>query len=81
LAEEMRDWPEFVDGQNYSVDLRDSANGNAVSVRYVEVGEDCYVTVEAGKSGVLFDRVVGRVVCAMSMNSDNVLVTNYSREA
>ena len=78
LAQEMQDWPEFVQGQNHSVDLRDGVTGDVVSVRYVEAGEDCYVTVEAGKSGALFDRVVGRVVCALSTNSDRVLVVNTS---
>jgi len=77
----MRDWPEFVQGQNYSVDLRDVATGDVVSVRYVEADDDCYVTVEAGRSGALFDRVVGRVVCALSMNSDNVLVFDRGRGA
>ena len=81
LAEEMRHWPEFVDGQDYSVDLRDTASGDEVSVRYVEAGEDDYVTVEAAKSSLLFDKVVGRVICALSAHSDDLMVDNYDRES
>jgi hypothetical protein len=73
----MRDWPEFVVGESYSVDLRDNATGETVSVRFIEAGEDCYILVEAATSGQLFDRVVGRVVCALSAHSDNLMVSDH----
>ena len=79
LAQEMRDWPEFVRGQDYSVDLRDAATGEVVSVKYLE--KDDYVIVEADRSGALYDRVVGRVVCALSKHSDNLMVSNRDQDA
>ncbi|HEU4767601.1 MAG TPA: hypothetical protein VFS77_09505 [Pyrinomonadaceae bacterium] len=81
LAEEMRHWSEFVSGQDYSVDLSDSASGDAVSVRYVEVDEDDYVTIEAANSSLLFDKVVGRVICALAAHSDNLMINNYDRQS
>ena len=51
--------------------------GETVSVRFIEAGEDCYVTVEAATSGKLFERVVGRVVCALSEHSDNLMVSDH----
>lgn len=76
LAEQMRGWPEFVAGEAYSVDLKDTASGEAVSVRYVDGDEDCYVTVETSNEGALFDRVLGRVVSALATHSDNLLVSD-----
>ena len=58
------------------MDLRDTATGEAVSVRYVETDEDCYVTVEASGSGPLFDRVLGRVVSSLALHSDDLMVRN-----
>jgi hypothetical protein len=76
LAEQMRGWPEFVAGDGYSVDLKDTASGEAVSVRYVEEDEDPYVIVETSNAGELFDRVLGRVVSALAAHSDNLLVSD-----
>ena len=39
LAAEMRGWPEFVSGKEYSVDLKSVASGEVVSVRYIDDGE------------------------------------------
>jgi hypothetical protein len=35
----MRDWSEFVSGDGYSVDLLNSATGEAVTVRLVDEGK------------------------------------------
>jgi hypothetical protein len=78
LAAEMRDWPEFVDGNGYSVDLRDAETGEGVTVRLVDDEERPYVAVVSRASGSLFDRAVGRVVCALSNHSDNILVDRIS---
>jgi uncharacterized protein YkuJ len=75
LAAEMRDWVEFVDGENYSVNLETNA-GEIVSVRYVEENEDCFVTVISENADELFDRVVGRTIYALSKHSDNLMVSN-----
>ena len=70
----MRDWPEFVTGQEYSVDLKCSDSGEGVSVRYVEDGEEHYVSVNGSGAGSLFDRVLGRVIYALAAHSDNLMV-------
>jgi hypothetical protein len=74
LAAEMRDWPEFVAGQDYSVDLKNPNSGETVSVRYVEKGEEHYVAVIGDGAGTLFDRVLGRVIYALSAHSDHLMV-------
>jgi hypothetical protein len=74
LAEEMRHWPEFVTGHEYSVELRSSASDEAVSVRFVEDGEEHYVSVSGFGNGSLFDRVLGRVIYALAAHSDYVMV-------
>ena len=75
LAGEMRDWPEFVSGQEYSVDLKSS--GETVSVRYVQDEEERYVAVSGDGAGTLFDRVLGRVIYALAAHSDNLMVDRY----
>ena len=74
LAAEMRDWPQFITGEGYSVDLRDEITGGIITVRYIEKDGDGRVVI-SGPSSNLLDRVVGRVVCAMSAHSDNLLVS------
>ena len=73
LAREMSSWPEFVRGEGYSVDLCDSISGDIVTVRFVD-GDDDYVSIGSEAHSQLFDRVLGRVVEAMSHHSDNLLV-------
>ena len=76
LASEMSSWPEFVEGREYSLKLKDVANGEEVSVQLVEATEDdhSHIRIRSNKNGILFDRVVGRVVYALSANSDNAMV-------
>jgi len=78
LAGEMRDWPEFVAGQEYSVDLKSPDSSETVSVRYVEDGEERYVSVSGDGAGTLFDRVLGRVIYSLSAHSDNLMVDRYA---
>lgn len=77
LAAEMRDWPEFVSGQDYSVDLKSADSAETVSVRYLEKGDDQYVTVSGDGAGTLFDRVLGRVVYALAAHSDNLVIDRH----
>lgn len=77
LAAEMRDWKEFVAGQEHSVELKDLNSGEAVSVKYVEEGEEHYVSVAGSGSGSLFDKVLGRVIYALAGHSDNLMVDKY----
>ena len=77
LAGEMRGWPEFVSGEEYSVDLQSAEGGECVTVRMVEEeGELPYVTVggEGEGDGLLFRRVVGTVVYALAKHSDNLMI-------
>ena len=74
LAGEMRDWPEFVSGRAYSVDLKSRDSDETVIVRYVEDGDDRYVSVMGDGAGRLFDLVLGRVIYALSAHSDNLMV-------
>ncbi len=77
LASEMRDWPEFVSGQEYSVDLKSPDSTETVSVRYVEDGEERYVSVSGVGAGTLFDRVLGRVIYALAAHSDNLMIDRH----
>ena len=74
LAGEMRNWPEFVSGAEYSVDLENATE--KVSVRYIEEEENAYVSVQGEGMGTLFDRVLGRVIYALSAHSDNLMISN-----
>jgi hypothetical protein len=77
LAGEMRDWPEFVSGQDYSVDLKSSDSSEAVSVRFVENSEESFVSVSGSGAGLLFDRVLGRVIYALAAHSDNLMIYRH----
>ena len=77
LAGEMRAWPEFSSGQEYSVDLKCPDSGETVAVRYVEDGGERYVSVRGEGAGALYDRVLGRVIYALAAHSDNLMVDRY----
>lgn len=74
LAAAMRDWPEFITGQGYSVELACPASGEAIRVRLVEEREECYVSVSSVGDSFLFEKVLGRVVYALAAHSDHLLV-------
>jgi hypothetical protein len=74
LAAEMRGWPEFIAGQEYSVDLKSPDSSEAVTVRFVTDGDERYVAVCGSGAGPLFDRALGRVIYALSAHSDNLVV-------
>jgi hypothetical protein len=76
LAAAMRDWPEFVDGSGYDVNLRSAEE--EVSVRYHEDEEEPYVMIASSHVGPLFERVTGRVAYALSGHSDYLMM--YRRD-
>jgi hypothetical protein len=79
LAKEMGEWPEFVSGEGYSVDLSNAATGEKVTVRLSQNGGDGrFVAVAADEAGALFDRVLGRVLYALSEHSDDLMVDNHA---
>jgi hypothetical protein len=75
LAGLMSDWPEFVSGEGFTVDLKDAATGAAVTVRLIEKDGLYYVVIDSPASSKLFDQVAGRVVYALTANSDYLHVT------
>ena len=79
LAGEMRDWPEFVLGQGYSVDLKSSDFAETVSVRFIEDSEANYVSVNGEGMGTLFDKVLGRVIYALAAHSDTLMIDRHVR--
>ena len=78
LAGEMSNWPEFVSGEGYSVDLKDSSTGVAVTVRLMEENESFYVTIDSPVTSQLFDQVAGRVINALAAKSDCLMVRKGS---
>lgn len=76
LAAEMRPRAEFESGSGYSVDLR--SGDEYVEVR-LEQADHRYVVVKSNNAGALFDRVLGRVIHALGMHSDNLMVDRISR--
>ena len=78
LAAELSAWPEFVTGAGYSVDLKSSDTGETVTVRFVKAdGEAPEVIVQSPNAGLLFDRVLGRVVYALSTHSDHLMIDRH----
>jgi hypothetical protein len=69
LADEMRDWKEFISGDGYSIELEDRVTGEKITVREESDWEDRYIVIESLSENELFDRVIGRVICSMSKHS------------
>jgi hypothetical protein len=78
LAGEMRDWPEFIAGAGYSVELRSSDPKEEVTVKLINDGEERYVAVGGKGTGVLYDRVLGRVIYALAKHSDDLMVHRWA---
>jgi len=66
LSAELQSFPEFIDGVGYDVDLRTEDRKEEVTVRFVEGEHASHVLVRGSGDGFLFDRVVGRVIWALS---------------
>ncbi|HEX8410439.1 MAG TPA: hypothetical protein VF883_16355 [Thermoanaerobaculia bacterium] len=73
----MRTWPEFVRGEEYSVELE--RDDEQVSVFMVErsVDDHAYVVVRGEFGGRLFLLVVGAVTYALAAHSDDVTVMRW----
>ena len=81
LAAQMRDWPEFIRGEEYSVELRNSATNETVTVKLDKEDNAPFVSIHSSEAGLLFDRVTGRVVYALSEHSDDLMVERYVTNA
>jgi hypothetical protein len=77
LATAMVNWPEFVAGSGYDVDLE--SESESVTVRLVPAKDDDtqHVLVEGKEGGRLFLLALGYVTYAMSENSDEVWVMRW----
>ena len=78
LAAEFRPWREFVDGAGYAAELKGSEERVSVSLRPATDEDSAHVLVAGEGRGDLFDRVLGRVVFALSAHSDSVWVSRWS---
>ena len=67
-------------GTGYDVDLCADNPKEKVSVRFLEGQHAPYVLVRGSGDGPLFERVVGRVIWALSANSDNLQVDRHGEE-
>jgi len=77
LAAEFSDWPEFVSGKHYDVELRSTDSRDSVSVGFV-ASEDTYVFVRSTGDGDLFYRVLGVVCYALAAHSDDIMLDRLS---
>lgn len=75
LAAEMRNWPEFVAGEGYCVELRSLTSSETVTVELIDPDGAQYVLVRSSETGSLFERVTGKVIYALSANTDHVMVS------
>ena len=78
LAAELRPWHEFVEGAGYSAELKGSAERVSVCLMPAADEDAEHVLVVGEGCGDLFDRVLGRVVFALSAHSDSVWVSRWS---
>ncbi len=69
LAGLLKDWPEFVRGEGYSVDLRQQFSGEEVELRMVHEDDQRWLLVASTGTGGLFERVLGRVALEMARTS------------
>jgi hypothetical protein len=72
LAEEMRIWPEFVDGKDYSVKLASPTESVTVELKPENDEDACHVLITGVGSGPLFFSVLGCAAHAMAAHSDSV---------
>ena len=77
LSGVFRSWPEYRDGREYDVTLCSSDGAEEVTTRLLieEENGSPFVRVSSSSSGgVLFERVLGRVIFEMAAHSDNLMV-------
>ena len=79
LASEMGDWLEFVEGEDYSVNLKSPETGEIVEVSFVEATDDegPYVRVRSTSGKELFERALGVVTYALAAHSDHLMVHRW----
>jgi|JI10StandDraft_1071094.scaffolds.fasta_scaffold56812_4 hypothetical protein len=78
LAAEFRSYPEFRGGIDYDLDLQSQHESVTVRFHPADGDDRPHVTVTGEGDGRLFNTVLGGVVHALSMHSDDVMVCNWS---
>ena len=91
LASEMKRWPEYVEGKEYSVRLNSPDTAETVEVALVERDDDAlverddeeppYVYVRSTTGKALFERVLGTVTYALAAHSDNLMIYRWDPKA
>jgi hypothetical protein len=77
LAGMARSWPEFVSGQEYSVEFA-HADGPITVQLVLGTGDDCkHVVVQSEQESRLFYSVLGFVSFALAAHSDNLQVMRW----
>lgn len=79
LAKEFSNWPEFIEGNEYDVLLRNES-GEEVSTKLFGKTEndDKFVQVKSNSNGVLFQRALGYATYLLAQHSDNLMVHKWS---
>jgi|GEM_PF-6019719 len=73
----MRNWPEYVRGKDYSVELESEHERVTVSLVPADHDDRAYVLVRGEEGGRLFLAALGLVSYAMAANSDEVTVMRW----
>ena len=83
LASEMKRWPEYVEGKEYSVRLNSPDTAETVEVALVERDDEepPYVYVRSTTGKALFERVLGTVTYALAAHSDNLMIYRWDPKA
>jgi len=78
IAASLRDWPEFVSGEEYAVELKDPITGEQVTIKPIGVEPDSidYLVVTGNLKGRLYERVVGRAIIELQPHTDNLMIEN-----
>jgi hypothetical protein len=81
LAAEMKSWPEFIDGTDYSVKL--ASPKESITVEFIDGNEkeSSHVLITGEGSGSLFFCVLGCAAHAMAAHSDSVWVERWEEAA
>jgi len=77
IAEAMRDWPEFVSGEEYSVELKDGTTGEQVTIQLMDAEEaetQPYVLIQSNQFGTLYEKAVGRAIIELLPHTDNLMI-------
>ena len=74
LANTLSELPEFLEGEDYTVKLRDPGGG-VISI-YVAKDDDessGYLAIDSDRTGTFLDQIIGRVAIEMAKHSETDL--------